>query len=72
MSIKYHRIKEVLSEKNMSQYRLAKKTDLTYNAVNAICNHKAVPRLDTLYRIAAALEVDACSLLVAVNPENKE
>lgn len=64
MTKRYHRVKEVLAEKGVSQYRLAKEIDVTYNAINSICNYKAIPRIDTLFKIAEALGVDVCELLV--------
>ena len=61
--MKYNRIKEVLKEKDRSQRWLARKIDLSANAVNVICQNKTQPRIETLFSIANALEVDVCDLL---------
>lgn len=59
-------ISDVLKEKNMSIYRLAKESRVPYTTVNDICNGKA--RMEkcsagTIYRIAHALDVSMEELL---------
>ena len=59
-------LQDVLREKSMSIYRLAKESDLPYATVNDICNGKA--RLEkcsaeTVYRLARALDISMEDLL---------
>lgn len=56
------RIKELLREKNITQGELAKRMGITNGAVSQILNDKYAPKLDTLQRIADALEVDIAEL----------
>ena len=59
-------LQDVLREKSMSIYRLAKESNLPYATVNDICNGKA--RLEkcsaeTVYRLARALDISMEDLL---------
>ena len=59
-------IQDALREKNMSIYRLAKKSDLPYATVNDICNGKAQLEkcsAETIYRLAHALDISMEDLL---------
>ena len=65
-------IQDVLKNKNMTIYRLAKKSGVPYATVNDICNGKA--RLEkcsaeTIYRIAHALEITIEDLLAPIMAE---
>ena len=72
MEKKYNRVKEVLKAKDKTQYWLAKQIDISPHALNKICNNKSQPRLVTLYKIAAALEVPVSDLLMEENPEEND
>ena len=65
MENRYNRIKEVLKAQGRSQAWLAERVGLSNNAINSICKNKSQPRIETLYNIAEALDVDVCGLLVS-------
>ena len=59
-------IQDVLKQKNMSIYRLAKASEVPYATVNDICNGKAQLErcsAETIYRLAHALDVSMEELL---------
>ena len=59
-------IREILNEKNITVYRLAKESKLSYATVNDICNGKAQLEkcsAETIYKIAHALDVSMEELL---------
>ena len=59
-------IPDALREKNMSIYRLAKKSEIPYATVNDICNGKAQLEkcsAGTIYRLAHALDMSMEDLL---------
>lgn len=59
-----NRIKEVLVINSISQIFLARKIEITPNAMSNICNNKSQPHLKTLKQIAEILDVDIRELLV--------
>ena len=65
-------IQDVLNEKNMTIYRLAKESGVPYATVNDICNGKARIEkcsAETIYRIAHALEITMEDLLAPIMTE---
>ena len=59
-------IKDILQQKNMSIYRLAKASGIPYATVNDICNGKAQLEkcsAETIYHLAHALDVSMEELL---------
>ena len=58
-----NKIKEVRIKKNISQILLAEMTGTTQAAITAIENNKRIPKIETLSRIAAALDVCVLALL---------
>lgn len=59
-------LREVLKERNMSVYRLAKASELPYATVNDICNEKVQFQkcsAQTVYQIARALDMSMEELL---------
>ncbi len=59
-------INQILSEKNMSIYKLAKLSDVPYSTVNDICNNKtsiAKCTAETVYKLAKALNVSMETLI---------
>ena len=57
------RIKEIRSKKNIMQIQLAEMIGTTQSAVAAIESGRRTPKIETLQRIAAALNVPLLSLL---------
>lgn len=60
-----NRIKEVLSEKEMTQTLLSKKLGKSYNMVNSYVQNRRQPSLEDLNRIASILDVDVKDLIVS-------
>ena len=60
------RIKELLKEKGVTQKELAKRMGISDGAVSQILGGQYSPKLDTLQRIAQALEVDVAELFIPV------
>lgn len=59
-------LNELMEQKNMSMYRLAKISEVPYATINDICNQKAQLEkctAETIYKIAKALEVSMEMLL---------
>ena len=67
---KMNKIKVVLAEKGKSNKWLAATMEVQEVSVSRWCQNKMQPSIETLYKIAATLEVDICDLLVREN-ENK-
>ncbi len=59
-----NRIKEVLQDKGIKQTWLAEKIGKSFNSVNAYVQNRSQPSLETLYKIAELLHVDARDLLI--------
>jgi putative transcriptional regulator len=59
-----NRIKEVLTEKELTQTWLAEKLGKSYNMVNSYVQNRRQPSLHVLNSIADVLEVDIRELLV--------
>ena len=74
------RIKEIRNKKNISQVQLAELLGITQPSLAAIESGKRVPKLETLMRIAAALDTSVLSLLpseisegsIIPSPEDRE
>jgi putative transcriptional regulator len=62
---RYNRIKLVLYEKEKSNKWLAEKLKVKSETVSKWCTNVNQPTIATLFRIADALEVGVCELLVA-------
>lgn len=59
-------IKEILKDKNMSQYRLSKESGIPYTTINDICSNKTQIEkcsAETVFRIARALGVSMESII---------
>ncbi len=59
-----NRIKEVLNEKGIKQTWLAEKLGKSFKIVNNYACNRSQPSLETLYKIAEILQVDAKELLL--------
>lgn len=61
--IQYNRIKEVLTEKGMTQADLADLLDVRYLTINNYCNNRRQPSIERLFEIAKALKVSPKDLI---------
>lgn len=61
----YNRIKAVLAEKDRTNNWLAEKLGMNRTTVSKWCRNEMQPRIETLFQIAEALEVDVRELLVS-------
>ena len=61
----YNRIKAVLAEKGKPNYCLANELNVNTNTVSKWCRNDMQPRIETLFQVANALEVDVRELLVS-------
>lgn len=59
-----NRIKEVLEDNGQTQMWLAEKLDKSYNMVNSYAKNRRQPSIETLFKIAEILNVEASSLLI--------
>lgn len=64
MPQRYNRLRVILAEREMSIGSLADTLQVHRNTASAWVTNKAQPSIPTLYRIAEALGVDVCALLV--------
>ena len=60
----YNRIKAVLAEERKTNMWLAEKLEMSPNTVSKWCTNQMQPTIETLFRIANVLEVEARDLLV--------
>lgn len=60
----YNRIKAVLAEQQKTNLWLANKLDMSANTVSKWSTNTMQPTIETLFRIARALNVEARDLLV--------
>jgi putative transcriptional regulator len=60
----YNRIKAVLAEERKTNMWLADKLEMSPNTVSKWCTNQMQPTIETLFRIANALNVEARDLLV--------
>ncbi len=61
----YNRIKAVLAEKGKTNNWLADQLEMNRTTVSKWCRNEMQPRIETLFQIAKALEIDARELLVS-------
>jgi putative transcriptional regulator len=61
----FNRLKAVLAEKGKTNLWLSDKLGVNKTTVSKWCTNDVQPTMETLFRIAAALEVDARELLVS-------
>lgn len=62
-----NRIKEVLSEKKLTQTWLAEKLGKSYNMVNSYVQNRRQPSIEILFEIGKILKVEPKDLLVKQN-----
>jgi transcriptional regulator with XRE-family HTH domain len=60
----YNRIKAVLAEERKTNMWLAEKLEMSPNTVSKWCTNQMQPTIETLFRIANVLDVEARDLLV--------
>lgn len=58
-----NRIKEVLTEKNLTQMWLSEQLGKSYNMVNGYVQNRRQPSLELLFKIAELLEVEPKELI---------
>ncbi|MDW3194597.1 MAG: helix-turn-helix transcriptional regulator [Cytophagales bacterium] len=61
----FNRIKAVLAEKNKTNNWLADNLEMNRTTISKWCRNEMQPRVETLFKIAAILEVDVRELLVS-------
>lgn len=61
----YNRIKAVLAEERKTNMWLAEKLQMSPNTVSKWCTNQMQPTIETLFRIAGVLDVEAKDLLVS-------
>ena len=59
-----NRIKEVLSEKGVTQTWLSGQLGKSYNMVNSYVQNRRQPSIEILYEVANLLEIDVRTLLM--------
>lgn len=59
-----NRIKEILAEKGIKQTWLAEQIGMSFKVVNSYACNRSQPSLDTLYKIAAVLNISIKDLLI--------
>lgn len=62
----YNRIKAVLAEERKTNMWLADKLEMSPNTVSKWCTNQMQPTIETLFRIASVLNVEARDLLVSL------
>jgi transcriptional regulator with XRE-family HTH domain len=60
----FNRIKAVLAEQQKTNLWLANRLDMSPNTVSKWCTNSMQPTVETLFRIAAVLDVNVRELLV--------
>jgi len=60
----YNRIKAVLAEQRKTNMWLAEQLEMSPNTVSKWCTNQMQPTIETLFRIANVLDVEARDLLV--------
>jgi transcriptional regulator with XRE-family HTH domain len=61
----YNRIKAVLAENRRTNNWLADKLNMNRTTVSKWCRNEMQPRIETLFQVAEALNVDVRELLVS-------
>lgn len=65
LKIAMNRIKEVLTEKDLTQTWLSEQLGKSYNMVNGYVQNRRQPSLELLNRIAEILNIDVRELIVS-------
>jgi putative transcriptional regulator len=63
MAKKLNRIGEILNEKGITAYRLHKDSRVAYALISAYVKNKRQPSIETLFKLAKALQVNPKDLL---------
>lgn len=61
----YNRIKAVLAEKGKTSLWLSEEIGINKTTVSKWCTNNVQPTIDTLFRVANALDVDVRELLIS-------
>lgn len=65
-----NRIKQILDEKGIKQVWLAEKLGKSFNMVNSYVQNRRQPSLETLFKVAELLDVEAKDLIASKNQIN--
>ena len=61
----YNRIKAVLAEQNKTSTWLAREINKNPNTISKWCRNEMQPRIENLFQVAKALDIDVRQLLVS-------
>mgnify|MGYP006116551233 FL=1 len=61
----YNRIKAVLAEQNKTSSWLAKQIDKNPNTISKWCRNDMQPRIENLFQVAKALDINVRELLIS-------
>jgi putative transcriptional regulator len=67
----YNRIKAVLAEKGVSNLWLAETLHMNKATISKWCTNETQPSIETLFKVATALQIDVKDLLVSNLIKNK-
>lgn len=66
------RLQEILVLKNITQSMLAKKLKVTQPCISNWCNRKGQPNIQTMQKLADALDVDLQTIVACFVQDNKK
>ena len=59
----FERLKDICKQRNITNYALAKATNLSNSSISNLMNGKTTPKVDTLLRICSALDITIVELI---------
>lgn len=59
----FERLKNICKQRNITNYALAKATNLSNSSISNLMNGKTTPYVDTLLRICSALDISITELI---------
>ena len=59
----FERLKDICKQRNITNYALAKATNLSNSSISNLMNGKTTPYVDTLLRICSALDITIVELI---------
>ena len=60
----HKRMKELMEERNLSPYKLAKKMDMTPSAIYNMLRRKTMPKIETIERVCDAIDISVSDFFV--------
>lgn len=61
--IMFERLKDICKQRNITNYALAKATNLSNSSISNLMNGKTTPYVDTLLKICSALDISITELI---------